>query len=727
MGFKITLFAIFFTTIACTPQSLMKVESLTKKSEKEFEKDIVQATVATSLTRHTPTTASGSEQRPTITVSPVVSGEMVYLFIGDNCQTQVGAAVADATTVNIRTSSYLTVGTHRIRSKSSNDTSTSECSTAYVDYTFTGLPPTAPTIFTRVDPTLDTGIDSTPTFIIGDVQVGDTVALYHTSCINANKLSEVVADTISVTMTTSVLAPPSTPPTPRTYNFYAKVSNSIGNTGCVNLGAFYKFLGAPPITGNSMTLVSPTSSINSDSTPTIRISGVYTGETAGIYVDSSCTTLVASGVVPAGSSSIELTTSVLVAGVYSFYTKSTNIYSATASSCSSSLLSYDVRSPPQNPTAISLKSPTTPNTEARPTLTVTGVQVGDTITLYSNSTCTTAVGSAVATGDPFDLITNSLVPGSYTIYTKSSNLTGEGTCSAFFATYRVLPAPHRATSISLITPISSPSHDGTPTIRLHNVYVDEIVRVYDGAGCGVEIGEVTTTGAGTVDVTVSELPVGVHGIYTKSSNYIDTVHTACSPSALLSYEHVADPTPATGFALSSLQLSDYDSTPTFILSGIVAGETISIFEGAGCGGTALTSGVATSTSLYLTLPAATVAAHTYSTSSENSGENVVCSGVTSPYEYLGANQIDLSWDPNRERAVNSVGGGYRVYYGVSTPLDTSTASSLDVPYVSGNQAPTTTVLPGVVKGTYYFIIEAYSPVGGETISPQSDEVSVVVN
>jgi len=50
---------------------------------------------------------------------------------------------------------------------------------------------------------------------------------------------------------------------------------------------------------------------------------------------------------------------------------------------------------------------------------------------------------------------------------------------------------------------------------------------------------------------------------------------------------------------------------------------------------------------------------------------VNCSG--GPYSIL------VSWTANREKAVNITGGGYLVYYSTSSPVNTSTASSVTVP------------------------------------------------
>jgi hypothetical protein len=104
---------------------------------------------------------------------------------------------------------------------------------------------------------------------------------------------------------------------------------------------------------------------------------------------------------------------------------------------------------------------------------------------------------------------------------------------------------------------------------------------------------------------------------------------------------------------------------------------------------------------------------------------VIFSNCGSP----SATQIVLNWDANHESAVNSPGGGYRVYYAFSPNVNTTTASFLDVPYVSGSQAPTSMTLTSPVNGTYYFRVVAYStfsPPNGSTIRRSNDSTEISV-
>lgn len=70
--------------------------------------------------------------------------------------------------------------------------------------------------------------------------------------------------------------------------------------------------------------------------------------------------------------------------------------------------------------------------------------------------------------------------------------------------------------------------------------------------------------------------------------------------------------------------------------------------------------------------------------------------------------VVISWTANRERAVNMAGGGYRVYYSQTNGFSTGSATGVAVPYSSGGAAPTSTTLPMLASGTYYYRVVAYS-------------------
>lgn len=75
-------------------------------------------------------------------------------------------------------------------------------------------------------------------------------------------------------------------------------------------------------------------------------------------------------------------------------------------------------------------------------LDVYGVNVGDIVSLHSNSTCSSLVESKVATAESISFVVDDLNIGSYQFYAKRKNINGiESNCSSFNASYTVLECP----------------------------------------------------------------------------------------------------------------------------------------------------------------------------------------------------------------------------------------------------------------------------------------------
>ncbi|MDH3310680.1 MAG: hypothetical protein OEM48_04090 [Gammaproteobacteria bacterium] len=80
--------------------------------------------------------------------------------------------------------------------------------------------------------------------------------------------------------------------------------------------------------------------------------------------------------------------------------------------------------------------------------------------------------------------------------------------------------------------------------------------------------------------------------------------------------------------------------------------------------------------------------------------------------------VQVSWTANRETAVNSPGGGYKVYYSSTAGFNIASANVIDVPYAAG-ATPTSTTL-SLLTGTHYIKVIAYSTLnpGGSTPSAE---------
>jgi len=95
--------------------------------------------------------------------------------------------------------------------------------------------------------------------------------------------------------------------------------------------------------------------------------------------------------------------------------------------------------------------------------------------------------------------------------------------------------------------------------------------------------------------------------------------------------------------------------------------------------------------------------------------------------------VTVSWDANKETAVNSLGGGYIVYYSKTTgfnPADVGVNSKI-VPYVSGANAPLSTTITTATSGSWFIRIAAKSTLNapGSTagsVSTASSQIKVCV-
>ena len=87
--------------------------------------------------------------------------------------------------------------------------------------------------------------------------------------------------------------------------------------------------------------------------------------------------------------------------------------------------------------------------------------------------------------------------------------------------------------------------------------------------------------------------------------------------------------------------------------------------------------------------------------------------------------VNISWDPNRETAVNTAGGGYKVFYSINQGFSIADTgvTEVEVPYVSGTKAPTSLSLKMPSDVTYYFRVVAYSalnPPAGSDSAPSTE-------
>jgi hypothetical protein len=106
-------------------------------------------------------------------------------------------------------------------------------------------------------------------------------------------------------------------------------------------------------------------------------------------------------------------------------------------------------SAPPAPNAMTNLSPGySPSLVKTPTIRVGGIKAGDTIKLYSESTCASEIGSAVATGDTIDITTSTLAAGTYAIHSRAIGIhSNPSACSTASVSYEVQFCPDGYISI----------------------------------------------------------------------------------------------------------------------------------------------------------------------------------------------------------------------------------------------------------------------------------------
>lgn len=279
-----------------------------------------------------------------------------------------------------------------------------------------------------ITPSSSPGNNASPTIRVSGVLSGETVRLYSDlSC-----SIQIASATASATTHNFALGPLSE----GTYNFYSTRTSGSQISGCSATVQYVLDLTAPSAP-SGLALSSPSTSPGNDTTPTITVSGVTSGDTIKLFTDSACSTQVGSGA--ASGTSINLTSSTLTAGSYSFYANATDPAGNT-STCSTATIAYDLDlTAPSAPSGLALQSPSSsPNTEASPTITVSGVTSGDGIKLFSDSSCTTQVGSGTASSTSINITLSSPLSaeGTYNYYANATDPAGNtSTCSTATVEY----------------------------------------------------------------------------------------------------------------------------------------------------------------------------------------------------------------------------------------------------------------------------------------------------
>lgn len=197
--------------------------------------------------------------------------------------------------------------------------------------------------------------------------------------------------------------------------------------------------GANVIAPTALTRLEPAASPGTDNTVKIQVAGVAEGDTVSLHTNSGCSAQVASGVVGAAQTTIDLTSTALGAdGSYTFYARRTNPGGST-SACSTATATYTLDTTPPVISGLANQSPgVSPHYTSAPTIRVSGTFSNDTVRVYSDASCADLLATANAvTGANVDVVLPDLgSDGQYTFYARATDsLNNQSACSATSVTY----------------------------------------------------------------------------------------------------------------------------------------------------------------------------------------------------------------------------------------------------------------------------------------------------
>jgi len=231
---------------------------------------------------------------------------------------------------------------------------------------------------------------------------------------------------------------------------------------------------------------------------------------------------------------------------------------------------------PPMPTSLTRTDPVgSPDTDRNPTIRVSNssFQQGQSVRLYSNSNCSTAVGSAYVGASQYaDVTTVSLADGSYSFYAKAVDFSGEESdCSTATASYVV---DNTDASVPVLTAnTSSPNTDATPTFNIAvqggaNFAVDESLTLHEGADCtGAAVSSALVPGAVastsiTRSTNMAEVSTNFRVKVTSTSG-----NTACSNAIAYRYDNTAPTyTSLPVIAVGNDPYSALDTTPPITIT-----------------------------------------------------------------------------------------------------------------------------------------------------------------
>ena len=477
--------------------------------------DITAPTAPGTPALEEPNTSQGTDPTPTLRVSGVEGEATVTLYSDSSCDTRVSDSVQVT-----RGESFVSIVSYSLeegtatfyaaeRDRAGNK---SACSTG-VSYVFDVTAPATPAVPTLEEPNTSPGTDPTPTINLSGVEGEATVTLYSDSSCDTQ-----ASDSVQVARGENSVSIASYSLEEGMATFYAAQRDRAGNKSACSTGLSYVLDVTAPIAPDTPVLEEPSTSPGTDPTPTLRVSGVEGEARVTLYSDSSCDTQASDSIqVARGESSVSIVSYSLEEGMATFYAAGRD-RAGNKSACSMGV-SYilDVTAPTP-PRALALEEPSTsPGIDPTPTVRVSGVEGGATVTLYSDPSCDIQVSDGIevlSDESAVSITSRSLGDGSQDVevsfYAVQRDRAGhESLCSSATVSYvadLTLPAP--PTGLSLSDPVSSPSGNAAPVILIEGVEEGARVTLYSDNSCESAVSSTQTVPQAKTDILMTSHDLG---------------------------------------------------------------------------------------------------------------------------------------------------------------------------------------------------------------------------
>jgi len=485
-----------------------------------------------------PTLTSTNPASPGADLTPAVTGGSEALatitFYASTCSGSVigTGTVANNGSFTIDVGVGANVTTQIVATSTDTAQNTSGCSTA-LPYINDSTAPDAPT-WNLPDPTSPNNDDATPR-LSGTTEASATVQLYTNLACSGSPTTTTTATGAGVfefnpTVTANVAAV-----------FYANAIDGVGGVSACSAGLNYLYDTALPATP---TIAPEPASPNQDPTPDFK-GTAEAASTLTVYTSNTCTTgSVGTVTVPGNGNWTLANVSVPLNQQTTYYAASVDT-AGNSSVCSAGApYRHDTLKP--NAPAVTGVSPASPGNDPTPDVSGSVGEVDTTIRLYSNSTCTTLLGTLNNGPLSWTVTSNALAAGPVTFWANATDKAlNKSDCSASSVPYVYDPQAPNAPTNLVTNPTPWSRTDNTPDVS-GKAEANSKVRIYKTSNCTGAFVEATANGSGDFSTTNYDIGPDNQDVSFSATATDAALNTsACSASVTFRFDNTA-PNPFVG-------------------------------------------------------------------------------------------------------------------------------------------------------------------------------------